>query len=121
MNDRRRDPDERLASWLRQSRAEPDPALWLRARARLEATPVGLGWLNWLTRPAALATSVAALVVATTLSYGLIAGTRDVSFASDNDTSLTDALLAVGSSPVDGWLVPASESDDAASDSGATP
>jgi hypothetical protein len=121
MNERRGDPDERLTSWLRQSHAELDPAIFARVRARLGREPAQLGWLSWLTRPAALATSVAALVLATTLSYGLIAGARDTAIGSESENGLTDALLSVGSSPVDQWLVPATESGDAAADSGATP
>ena len=107
MNDRRHDPDERLAHWLRTTHAELDPALWTRVRARLETAGDRRGWLAWLTRPAALATSIGALAVATSWSLLLVDGaSREATLANETTTSLTDALLAVGSSPVDGLLSP---------------
>ena len=97
----------------------------LRSAGIVDETPAPRrGWLAWLTRPAALATSIGALAVATSWSLLLVDGaSRQTTLANESTTSLTDALLAVGSSPVDGLLSLSPDASDAnpAADSGATP
>jgi hypothetical protein len=98
--------DERLAQLLRAVRAEADPVLWTRARARLAAEePSGL--IAWLMRPAALAASVATLVISVGVSVLLLfhAAPRDISTVSN----LADALIATPSTPIEELTVPTTD------------
>lgn len=61
--------DERLRQMVRSVAAEPDAVLWTRVRARIVASEAERGaglWgaFDWLTRPLAVASSAAALVLA---------------------------------------------------------
>jgi len=96
MTDREPPDDVRLAGLLRAVHGEPDPALWARARARIEAggtarVPRAALW-DWLTRPAALGASLAILLV--TLGLGVVAVDRLQLGTSSGPTTLTEALLS---------------------------
>jgi hypothetical protein len=86
------DQDLRLARLLQAVRAEADPALWTRVRARIESRPRVPALLAWAMRPAALAASLALLVVSAALAL-LLAADASVSTATQYAT-LADALLA---------------------------
>jgi len=95
MNERddRRDPNDE-PRWLRLAadlRAEPAPGTLARVRERLaargEREPA---WVRWLGRPAALATSVALLVVCAWAGNAWLAATAS---ARPDSTSLVSALL----------------------------
>jgi len=92
MTDVRDDEDQSLTRMLRAVRADADPALWTRVRARLEARPRVPGLLAWAMRPVALAASLALLVASTALALMLSNGP---SAATGEDyATLGDALLA---------------------------
>jgi len=93
------DEDRTLTDILRSVRAEPDPVLWTRARARLEAGERVGGFLGWLMRPAALASSMAALALSVALSTTLVLNTEPK--VSTTETNLSDALLAMPSTPLE--------------------
>ena len=128
-HDRQDRDDERLSGWIRAVRADADPALWTRVRARIEA---GDGrderlpaWLQWLARPAALGVATAALALV--CGAGLITMRSAGSIASESSTaaSLTEALLdeITGSGParIDaGTPEPAAEPAGVPGDSGVT-
>jgi hypothetical protein len=88
----RDDQDPGLSRLLRAVRADADPALWTRVRARIEARPRVPALVAWATRPAALAAALALLVASAALALLLAAGTT-VGTAEDYAT-LGDALLA---------------------------
>jgi anti-sigma-K factor RskA len=92
--------DERLARLIAASQAEADPAVWARVRARARSDEARRGsrgerWLEWLSRPAAVAAAAATLVVVVgagaLVSRG--AGTGDA-IGTVEITSLGDWLLA---------------------------
>lgn len=119
MRDERDSGDERLTELLRAVRAEPEPALWTRVRARIEAADEPRGFLGWLMRPSALAASIAALALASALSVAML---RDLPpAATSGATSLTDALLAVDTSPVSGLEVGADAGTPTPADTGVAP
>ena len=91
--------DQRLTSLLRSAHAEHDPVIWTRARARLEADETERGLLGWLMRPAALATSMAVLVLSLGVSTALVLNAEPT--VSSGETNISDALLAVPSSPLE--------------------
>lgn len=91
MNDLR-DEDRELGRWLRAVRADADPALWTRVRARIESRQRVPRLLRWAMRPAALATSLALLVATATLA--LMLGTGPAVSIDEEFTSLGEALLA---------------------------
>ena len=68
------DQDLRLTRLLRAVRADADPALWTRVRARIEARPRMPAVLAWAMRPAALAASLAMLLAASALALVLASG-----------------------------------------------
>jgi hypothetical protein len=91
-----RDADERLSRLLASVRAEADPALWTRVRARIAAGERARvpAWLGWSMRPAALGASFALLAAAVTVSLTMVATTPAGSIstlASADD--LGDALV----------------------------
>jgi hypothetical protein len=86
------DEDIRLTRLLQAVRADADPALWTRVRARAIARPRVPGLLAWAMRPAALAASLALLVVSTALALVLASGTS-VS-TGEGYATLGDALVA---------------------------
>jgi hypothetical protein len=111
MNDRNLDKPIEL---LRAVRAEADPVLWTRARARIEQhRPSGV--LGWLMRPAALAASMAALV----LSVGLSAFLVLHSAPRISENNLSDALISTPSTPIEEMSVPTTDALQPA-DTGAT-
>lgn len=83
--------DERVARLLAASRAEANPAVLARARARLAARERAPGVVVWLGRPAALAGAGAlfALCVAGTFVVARQAGTS----ATATETSLLASVL----------------------------
>jgi len=93
--------DERLAALLAAVQAEANPAVWARVRTRLTAagapaparSVVGArldAFLDWLTRPAAMAAAAAALVVALGAGWTVI-GSLDTTTAT---TTTEEALVA---------------------------
>ncbi|MBI1796819.1 MAG: hypothetical protein HY076_05665 [Candidatus Eisenbacteria bacterium] len=86
------DDDPRLTRLLTAVRADAEPALWTRVRARAEARrPVG-GPLAWIMRPAALAASFAILLGTAALALTL-GDTRSAS-GGDEYATLGEALVA---------------------------
>ena len=86
------DQDERLARMLQAVRADADPALWTRVRARIEARPRVPVVLAWAMRPAALAASLALLVATSTLALFLSTGSTVGS--GEDYATMGDALIA---------------------------
>jgi len=111
MHDRNDDKPIELLSAVR---AEADPVLWTRARARIEAHRPS-GFIAWLMRPAALAASMAALV----LSVGLSAFLVLHSTPRISENSLSDALISTPSTPIEEMSVPTTDALQPA-DTGAT-
>jgi hypothetical protein len=102
--------DDRLTRLLRATRAEADPYVWTRARARIEARERIPQPFAWLMRPAALAVSTGLLVVAIGVSWALVPVTA-VRGENEADTVI-EALLADanGASDDDGSAWPDSGS-----------
>jgi len=94
--------DETLARLLRAAQAEPDGALWTRVRTRLAAGDPVPAVVAWLMRPAALAVSVATFALASVLSLQLLGDITPPT--SSTATGLTDALIGVEKTPVEGFV-----------------
>lgn len=92
MTDDRDREDERLERLLRAVRADADPALWTRVRARIEARPRVPALLGWAMRPAALAASLALFVASAGLA--LILTSNASTGAGEDYATLTEALVA---------------------------
>lgn len=92
MIDERDDEDPGLTRMLRAVRADADPALWTRVRARIEARRRMPVLLEWAMRPAALGASLALLVATTALALMLEGGAMEAS--GDDPATLADALIA---------------------------
>lgn len=92
MDHDRDDEDPGLTRMLRAVRAEADPALWTRVRARIEARRRVPALLLWAMRPAALAASLGLLVATGGLALVLSNGSSVET--GDEVTSLADALVA---------------------------
>jgi len=90
MNPEDRNEDERLSRLLAAAHAEAEPALWARARARIESRRGAPAVLAWITRPAALAAAAAVLVVACGISWRLL--TPVSTSSSKTSASLIEAL-----------------------------
>lgn len=84
--------DPELTRMMRAVRADADPALWTRVRARIEARPRVPALLAWAMRPAALAASLGLLVASATLALVLSSGPPVGT--SEEYASLGDALIA---------------------------
>lgn len=84
--------ERRLSRLLRATRADADPALWTRARARIESRARAPWLLAWATRPAALGMALATLVVASGLSLLLVASAPEPSAPAS--LSLIETILA---------------------------
>ena len=113
---KRRDDDERLARWIGAVRAEADPALWTRVRARLaadEEPDLLPAWLRWLMRPAALGAAAAAVMLV--CGFGLFSLRPADSAVESTAGSLTEALL----DEVTGTTTAAPAPDAAPGDTGA--
>jgi hypothetical protein len=109
--------DERPIELLRAARAEADPVLWTRVRARLEARqPSGL--IAWLMRPAALAAATAALVLSVGVSAFLVLNSEPRFTSTSSETNLADALISTPSTPIEELNVPTTDAQQPA-DSGA--
>ena len=83
--------DPRLTRLLQAVRADADPALWTRVRARIEARPRVPGLLAWAMRPVALGASVALFLAS--MAGALVLAT-DSSVAGEDYATLTEALVA---------------------------
>lgn len=91
MIDERDDQDPGLTRMLRAVRADADPALWTRVRARIETRRPVPALLAWAMRPAALAASVALLVASAALA--LMLAPRETASTVDDYATLADALV----------------------------
>ena len=111
--------DERLAKLMRAARAEVEPMLWTRVRARLEASEEPRGLIAWLMRPVALAASVAVLVLASLLSVNMLSDAA-LSARYAQASGLTEALVDVERSPLDALSIPAEAGDASPADTGVT-
>jgi len=115
--------DERLAALLAAVQAEPNPAVWARVRTRLaaEAAPARSrrldGFFDWLTRPAAMATAAAALVVALGAGWTVLGSLSEewsASAASEeriatDATNRMDSLLETGADAATDTSAPETE------------
>jgi hypothetical protein len=88
------DRDERLSRMLRAVRADADPVLWTRVRARIEERErvAPRGWLAWVMRPAALGGSLAVLALALVATFTLVS-TAPWSTTGSAAETLEDALV----------------------------
>ena len=91
MNDERYEEDPEITRLLRAVRADRDPALWTRVRARIEARQRQPLLLRWAMRPAALGASLALFVAVTALAFTLGGGSTVAS--GDTYTSVADQLV----------------------------
>ena len=86
--------DVRLERLLRAVRAEAEPALWTRVRARIEARERIPSWVRWSMQPAALevvAISMALFLATAGLTMALV---RPVAMSTPtNAATLTEALI----------------------------
>ena len=113
MNERHEHPNDE-PRWLRLAadlRAEPAPGTLARVRERLAVREREPAWVRWLGRPAALATSVALLVVCTWAGNAWIASSAS---ARADGATLVSALL-----DEDGSFGLGVQADEPASSSGA--
>ncbi|HKQ58703.1 MAG TPA: hypothetical protein VJY35_12615 [Candidatus Eisenbacteria bacterium] len=83
--------DPRLTRLLQAVRADADPALWTRVRARIADRPRVPRFLEWAMRPAALAASMALFLAS--MAGALVLATQS-SVASEDYATLTEALVA---------------------------
>src|SRR5258705_11374833 len=89
------DEDVRLTRLLGAVRADADPALWTRVRARALAGPRVPGMLAWAMRPAALAASLGLFLASAALALVLASGSGASSAASgDEYATLGEARVA---------------------------
>ena len=116
MNHDRDDEDPGLTRMLRAVRAEADPALWTRVRARIEARRRLPAPLAWAMRPTALAASVGLLVASATLA--LVLSTGSPGAADEDYATLADALIAERDAEAASVEVAPAPAGGAASDSG---
>jgi hypothetical protein len=85
--------DPRLTRLISAVRADAEPALWTRVRARAEARPAVTGALAWIMRPSALAASFALLLGTAGIALTL-GGTQTVAASGDEYATLGEALVA---------------------------
>ena len=116
MNDERFEDDPELSRLLRSVRADADPALWTRVRARIEARQQVPALVRWAMRPAALAASLALFVAAAGLA--LMLGTGTTVATGEQYTSIADALVDERDSEVQSQQATPAPSPGAASDTG---
>lgn len=90
------DRDDELSGMLRAVRAEADPALWTRVRARIEERErmAPRGWVAWLMRPAALGGSLAMLALALVATFALVTTAPRSTTTTGTAETLEDALVA---------------------------
>lgn len=82
--------ESRMARLLAASRANANPAVLARARARLAAEAAAPAWLAWFARPSALVTACALFVAALA---GTIWWSPPATSTSGSDTTLVASLL----------------------------
>jgi hypothetical protein len=110
--------DPRLTRLISAVRADAEPALWTRVRARAEARPAVTGPLAWITRPAALAASFALLLGTAGIALTL-GGTPNVAASGEEYATLGEALVAERDAEVAPPATPAPTNHGADVDSGA--
>jgi hypothetical protein len=110
------DDDPELSRWLRAVRADADPALWTRVRARIESRQRVPALLRWAMRPAALAASFALFIA--TGALGLVLATGATGEAGEEYASLGEALLAERDAEISGQAMTPAPGPGAASDTG---
>jgi hypothetical protein len=115
MNDK--DLDRTLSRMLAAVGAEAEPALWTRARARIEARERHPFLVRWAMRPAALGASFALFVASAGLSLALISNAPG-SETADSATLIESLLVERGIDMGSALGVPATDPDPAP-DSGA--
>ena len=101
MNDK--DLDRTLSRMLAAVGAEAEPALWTRARARIEARERRPFLVRWAMRPAALGASFALFVASAGLSLALISnapGSESVEGATLIESLLAERGIDAGSALV---------------------
>lgn len=108
--------DPELSRLLRSVRADADPVLWTRVRARIEARQHVPALVRWAMRPAALAASLALFVGAAGLA--LMLGTGTTVATGDQYQSIAEALVDDGDTEVQSPLVVPAPPSGAASDTG---
>ena len=84
--------DVGLTRLLRATRADADPALWTRVRARIASRRRVPVLLDWAMRPAALAASLGLFLASAGLTLMLASGASDSS--GDDYATLGEALVA---------------------------
>ena len=112
----RDDEDPGLTRLLRAVRADADPALWTRVRARIEARRRVPTLLAWAMRPAALAASLALLVASATLA--VVVSTGDSVATAEDYATLAEALIAERDADVEAPEAAPEPAGGAARDSG---
>jgi|SRR5262245_1060424 len=118
MNDERFDEDPELERLLRAVKADRDPALWTRVRARIEARERVPALVRWAMRPAALAASLALFIAVS--SVALMLGMQTTVATGETYTSIADALVDERDSEVQGTAVTPAPAPAATRDSGAS-
>jgi hypothetical protein len=118
MNNERFEDDPELSRLLRAVRADADPALWTRVRARIEARQQVPTLVRWAMRPAALAASLA--LFAAVAAGALLVGTGTSTANGEQYTSIADALVDERDSEVQSQPAVPPPSHGAASDTGAS-
>ena len=108
-----------LTRLLRAVRADADPALWARVRARVIARPRVPPLLAWAMRPAALAASLALFLASAALALVLASGTGGAT--GEEYATLGEALVAERDAEGVTPPVTAQPTSGAARDSGSGP
>jgi hypothetical protein len=117
MNDERFEEDPELTRLLSAVRADLDPALWTRVRARIEARQHLPALVRWAMRPAALAASLT--LFAAVAAGGLMLGTGTTTANGEQYTSIADALVDERDTEVQSQQASPAPSPGAARDTGA--
>jgi len=117
MHDERFEDDPELGRLLRAVRADADPALWTRVRARIEARERVPALVRWAMQPAALAASLGLFVAAAALS--LMLGTGTPVATGEQYSSIAEALVAEGDTEAESQPATPAPPSGAARDTGA--
>ena len=115
----REDLDRELSRMIAAVKADAEPALLTRARARIEARAGRPALLAWAMRPAALGASFVLFVVSAGLSFALIANVP--SEAGENGTLMESLLAERGIDDGSAALGTPAADTSSAPDSGGTP
>lgn len=112
-----RDPsDDELTRLLQAVRADADPVLWTRVRARIASRRRAPALVRWAMRPAALAASFALLAISVALVMTYEGSTA--SSSADDYATIGDALIAERDAEATAAPAPAKPGGAAARDSG---